>query len=885
MKKRSHLLRRLFTNKVQGSSSVSKFLDKRHCRFEKLELREMLSANPIPDFSGIPGLFSSEPQLDITTTDNPVNHIVTPGTGLDGVVRLDITTSGGGGICTGTLLPDGLHVLTAAHCVAGGTNGAIDATSVDVVFELLGGDVTLTSLPASFDVHPSWDGFSTGGNDIAILELPSLAPADATRFDILRTQTEFGQVIDLAGYGQAGQQQVQFGAGVKLAGNNVFEATFGSDILLYDFDSGLAANDVIGILTGGAGADLGLGQSESLAVGGDSGSPAFLNGLIAGVHSFRNTLSGGVGDAIPGLNGSFGEIAFDMRVSTKAAFIDSIVDEAGAPTVTDVRLDGTGWAVLDAYSFSSIVAAGEQLRPIFTENVNTLQIEFSENVITAGDGSELALRGKNDVVVPFDTFDYDAGSHVATWTFNTPLPDDKYAIHLNDSITDVIGNRLDGDWFNDTAGTPDDFMDDPMRAFNVGDGTAGSLNDEFRFHFALLAGDYDGDGVVELGGEAAIGDGDGDSDAGDAQDLAIGTNGDRLPLQAIGGADLNDDEVVDFEDLMIWQNGFGSFGGSGVAGDVDGDGDADGADFLLYQRAYNSRSAWFEGSINVGAGGSIPLVLEGLAPQITNLVISGSSSLHDPYSFDTVDGSGTQLQTVPVGGADTVSITFSELVNISADSLRLIGLTTANVPQLAEFSYDPMTMTATWRFESWALGDNYLISLPDSVTDVEGNLLDGEWTNPASINTVNSLVSTFPSGDGTAGGHFNFVATLLPGDMDLDNIVSLGLDVFPMLANWDQSGSSVDWTLGDFNGDQVVDQLDLDIAIAELSTNLQDVWILADLNGNFLVDVSDLNTINANIGMTGATYADGDLNGDGVVDIADVDLAFAQFGLGLSLVS
>jgi len=36
--------------------------------------------------------------------------------------------------------------------------------------------------------------------------------------------------------------------------------------------------------------------------------------------------------------------------------------------------------------------------------------------------------------------------------------------------------------------------------------------------------------------------------------------------------------------------------------------------------------------------------------------------------------------------------------------------------------------------------------------------------------------------------------------------------------------------------------------------------------------------------MTGATYADGDLNGDGTIDVADVDLAFAQFGLGLSLV-
>ncbi len=96
-------------------------------------------------------------------------------------------------------------MITAAHCVAGGAGGAIDSTSVDVLFELPGGDITLTSLPASFNVHPSWGGDPFEGNDIALLELPSLAPTDATRFDILRTQNEFGQVLTLTGYGQAGQ--------------------------------------------------------------------------------------------------------------------------------------------------------------------------------------------------------------------------------------------------------------------------------------------------------------------------------------------------------------------------------------------------------------------------------------------------------------------------------------------------------------------------------------------------------------------------------------------------------------------------------------------------------------------------------------------------------
>ncbi len=60
---------------------------------------------------------------------------------------------------------------------------------------------------------------------------------------------------------------------------------------------------------------------------------------------------------------------------------------------------------------------------------------------------------------------------------------------------------------------------------------------------------------------------------------------------------------------------------------------------------------------------------------------------------------------------------------------------------------------------------------------------------------------------------------------------------------------------------------------------------MADLDGDNDIDADDLDTITANFGMTGATWADGDLNGDGSVTIEDLDLAFLQFGLGLDLVA
>jgi hypothetical protein len=273
----------------------------------------------------------------------------------------------------------------------------------------------------------------------------------------------------------------------------------------------------------------------------------------------------------------------------------------------------------------------------------------------------------------------------------------------------------------------------------------------------------------------------------------------------------------------------------------------------------------------------------GAAPQVANVIISGSTSLHAAFSFDTVDGSGSQLATVPVGGADTISIVFSENVNVAADSLIVIGLRTGNLPELADFTYDALSHTATWRFEGWALGDQYVLALSETVTDEDGNWLDGEWTNPASITTTNSLVSEFPSGDGDAGGWFNFVMTLLPGDANLDAVVDYD-DLFILM--WD-TGRLIDQRFidADFDGDGDVDANDYYMLNANYQQDFQNLWLLGDFDGDFDVDAFDVDVIADNGNMTGATWADGDLNGDGTVDMADLDLAYAQYGLALSVVS
>src|SRR5690606_12649616 len=115
-----------------------------------------------------------------------------------------------------------------------------------------------------------------------------------------------------------------------------------------------------------------------------------------------------------------------------------------------------------------------------------------------------------------------------------------------------------------------------------------------------VLGDFNGDGVVNA------------SDA----TLTVAQHGKILPLYSIGGADLNDDEIVDGADLAIWQTGYGGT----TIGDVNGDGFVDGRDFLLWQRAYGSESAWYMGPPAVS-----PITV-GLPPQVMNVIISGSLS-------------------------------------------------------------------------------------------------------------------------------------------------------------------------------------------------------------------------------------------------------------------
>lgn len=271
------------------------------------------------------------PAQAIVTSGNPDDYIVTSPSAFDGVVDIlvqEIVEPDFFNFCSGSLLTTGKHILTAAHCLTD-DSGVFNSTNGTVRFEQETGEVILPV--ANYFVHPDWMGNFFKGGDLAILELESLAPDTAQRYDIYRGSDEAGRVGERVGYGRAGngnEGQTFFDL-TKRSGKNLFDAVDPAvDILFYDFDNGLSENDALGSFFGLN--DLGLGEEEVFPASGDSGGPAFIDGLIAGITSFRISL-GNPPDIDAQLNSSFGEFGFDTRVSGYTNWIDGILSRQTVP--------------------------------------------------------------------------------------------------------------------------------------------------------------------------------------------------------------------------------------------------------------------------------------------------------------------------------------------------------------------------------------------------------------------------------------------------------------------------------------------------------------------------------------------------------------------------
>jgi hypothetical protein len=359
--------------------------------------------------------------------------------------------------------------------------------------------------------------------------------------------------------------------------------------------------------------------------------------------------------------------------------------------------------------------------------------------------------------------------------------------------------------------------------------------------------------------------------------LASDAIADPLPAAVASHAPL---EAITQENFPeVWKTTFGSF--VDLRADANRNGFVDAADYTV----------WKDGRFDPH-----PPLTAGPPPQVLDVIISGTRSTHVPYSFATVAGSGEQLRTVPVGGADTITIRFSEPVNYTGNTLRLVGLQTAIPPVLIAAHFDLGTNSATWTFDSFSqdlppgqgfyFGEYYQLILSDAITDIEGNALDGEWVNPASIETTNPLVSHFPSGDGVPGGSFRFIFTILPGDANRD----MRFDELDLLAVLGNQHAGIAWptfSQGDFDGDGLVTSGELSWTAVNWGVNLGVVRALGDLNGDNLVNSNDVRILDDNkwvYKLPNPTPRDGDLDRNGIIDIRDLDILFAQSGLRLNIV-
>ncbi|NLE38581.1 MAG: hypothetical protein GX621_11200 [Pirellulaceae bacterium] len=161
-------------------------------------------------------------------------------------------------------------------------------------------------------------------------------------------------------------------------------------------------------------------------------------------------------------------------------------------------------------------------------------------------------------------------------------------------------------------------------------------------------------------------------------------------------------------------------------------------------------------------------------------------------------GSSSQLKTLPWDNLDQIRITFSENVDVQMGDLSVSGVN-QTAYAFSDFSYDPNTYTAVWTLVTPFAKDKLLLDLDgdgiDPVQDSVGNVLDGEWTDGS---------STYNSGNGTAGGDFEFRFNVLPGDASQNGAVNYSDSYAVLMARGKEAGMTGYSIFHDIDGDGVV---------------------------------------------------------------------------------
>lgn len=354
-----------------------------------------LSWTAANDIIGQTSTATQAPPTPPGTVGNPIYWAHSPAPGFDnskysGVVELTLDRGAAGAfVCTGSLLSDRIHVLTAGHCVSSG-NGVLVNKSTKAYFyggtdpeaffypthDAMGNVVPPSPGVVGIDVkaesvNPLYTGEVIDEHDIAVVTLAQKAPAFATGYRLFTTGGDLdGLDYNTAGLGrrsdQGGSVGSNLGAGRLRQGDNRYDYALGDPVFrgffdggpngifgtaptnhsyIADFDDGSPAQDASCRLATYFGAppsskfcDLGRGATEVSTAGGDSGGPQFVNGQIASVTSYGLSFGSDFGDIDDALNDTFGEYNGFVSTRYNSGYINSI---AGIP-------EPASWAMLVA---------------------------------------------------------------------------------------------------------------------------------------------------------------------------------------------------------------------------------------------------------------------------------------------------------------------------------------------------------------------------------------------------------------------------------------------------------------------------------------------------------------------------------------------------------
>ena len=274
------------------------------------------------------------------------NNSTFDGINLSGVVTITDSKA----VCSGSLLADGLSILTAGHCVTSAYGSPI-ATGITVSF--MGDHGFVQETVSNVQVDPGYNGDSDLGNDLAILTLSQPAPSFAVGYSLFTSSLIPSTPVVLAGYGYGGTgtngaNSGTYPFGTLRVGTNEYEATgqhFGwsSNLLVgqfYDFNT--SSTNALGVAHPYSSSD------EVDTSFGDSGGPTFYAGKIIGVHVLGICEGDSVCEMPPSEgsanNSYFGEMWADTSVAGNLRFIeDAEVPEPGSCSLVLLGLAAAGF--------------------------------------------------------------------------------------------------------------------------------------------------------------------------------------------------------------------------------------------------------------------------------------------------------------------------------------------------------------------------------------------------------------------------------------------------------------------------------------------------------------------------------------------------------------